>query len=155
MADVAEALNVVRNALAGNRYRYLSEKDLQAGLAAALAEAGLDAHREQQITGGRIDFLVNLGLHVVGVEVKVKGNVDALRRQIERYAEDVGVHADAGGEDDRVSGPFCLGHGPTGREPGVALVGSFQQQAHRCLVRGREQPGRLRGAGGATAGGLA
>ena len=93
MADVAESLNVVRNALAGNRYRYLSEKDLQAGLAAALAEAGLDAHREQQITGGRIDFLVNLGLHVVGVEVKVKGNVDALRRQIERYAEDVGVHA--------------------------------------------------------------
>lgn len=49
--------------------------------------------------------------------------------------EDVGVHADAGGEDDRVAGPFRLGHGPAGREPGVALIGSLQQQGQAQALR--------------------
>lgn len=72
------------DALSGKRYRYHNEVALHEGLAAALDEAGIDYQREVHVTGGRIDFVVD----DVGIEVKVNGSPDALRRQIVRYAAD-------------------------------------------------------------------
>ena len=71
-------------ALSGKRYTYNAEIRLHAGLPAPLDDRDIAYERELHVTGGRIDFVVGS----VGVEVKIKGSVDALRRQIERYSED-------------------------------------------------------------------
>ena len=71
-------------ALRGKRYSYRNEVDLHEGLAAALDEAGIWYEREVKVAGGRIDFIVPaIGL---GIEVKIKGSAEALRRQIVGYA---------------------------------------------------------------------
>jgi hypothetical protein len=74
----------VRTAVEAGRYHYGSEADLQHGLDLAFEKARLPWTPEVVCAGGRIDYLVG---HV-GVEVKVKGSADALRRQITRYAAD-------------------------------------------------------------------
>lgn len=80
----------VIEALSGKRYRYRTEVDLHEGLAAALEGAGIWYEREVKVVGGRIDFIVPaIGL---GIEVKIKGTPDALRRQIVRYAADERLH---------------------------------------------------------------
>jgi hypothetical protein len=64
------------------RYRYRDEVELHAGLSAALTEAGIAHEREVYVNGGRIDFLIGS----VGVEVKIKGTIGEIRRQLARYA---------------------------------------------------------------------
>jgi hypothetical protein len=76
-------------ALSNRRYRYSSEVVLHAGLAEALTEAGIDHQREVQVAGGRIDFLIGS----LGIEVKIKGTVEALGRQLRRYAADPRIDA--------------------------------------------------------------
>jgi hypothetical protein len=81
---VSEALDEVVAALSSKRYRYTGETVLHMGLAHALTTSGIDHEREVRVVGGRIDFIVGR----IGIEVKVKGSAEALRRQIERYAGD-------------------------------------------------------------------
>jgi len=68
----------------GRRYRYRDEATLHEALSAVLDEAKVTHEHEVRITGGRIDFVVGR----VGIEVKVKGSVEVLRRQLEGYSAD-------------------------------------------------------------------
>ena len=72
----------VVNVLARRRFRYNTEVDLHEAIAAAFDAAGIAYEREVQIAGGRIDFIVR----DVGIEVKIKGSTEALRRQVEGYS---------------------------------------------------------------------
>lgn len=63
------------------RFNFGNEKELQDGIAFALAGAGIPFAREVQIGNGRIDFMVK----DIGIEVKVGGSLSALTRQAHRY----------------------------------------------------------------------
>lgn len=80
MASTTEVIDALR----GNRYRYRRETDLHDGLSLALTEAGIEHEREVVVTGGRIDFVIGS----LGIEVKIGGGTQPLRRQIEGYAVD-------------------------------------------------------------------
>lgn len=65
------------------RYRYADEAQLQEGIAAALAEAGIPAVREVPLTSAdKIDLMAGR----VGIEVKIGGQPAAVTRQLRRYA---------------------------------------------------------------------
>jgi hypothetical protein len=71
-------------ALRGVNFRFVSEAELQEGIARVLTERGLAFEREVKLAAAdRIDFLVG----TVGIEVKVDGPLSALTRQIYRYAK--------------------------------------------------------------------
>jgi hypothetical protein len=74
-SQVADVLRQVRVAMT-------TEKDLQAGIGEALTQAGIQHRREVTVTGGVIDFTVGR----IGIEVKVKGSVSSVARQLQRYA---------------------------------------------------------------------
>lgn len=82
-------------ALAGFRYRYQDEAELQAGLAEVLGRGPRLSQvigrvdREHRLDArSRIDFLVtSRSGRRYGVEVKMQGSPTALRRQLWRYAE--------------------------------------------------------------------
>lgn len=65
------------------RFTYRSEDELQEGLTAALAAAGLPVHREVRLS--RIDR-VDLLIDHIGVEVKLAGAAADVGRQLLRYA---------------------------------------------------------------------
>jgi hypothetical protein len=70
--------------LSGWRFRGHNEAVLQGTVLESLEHAGLPFIREYRINPrDRIDFLVGS----VGVELKVQGRADDVRRQLERYAE--------------------------------------------------------------------
>lgn len=70
--------------IAGFRYSWRDEADLQAGIACVLADAGLTVERELLVAPRcRVDLHVDR----VGIEVKVKGNAESVLRQLQRYAE--------------------------------------------------------------------
>ena len=97
-------------ALDGRRFNHDNEAELQIGIAEALREAGVRFQQERQLGQDRIDFFLPTGptreraeqafgrqletlesfaLRVnsgIGVEVKVKGAVSAVTRQLLRYA---------------------------------------------------------------------
>jgi hypothetical protein len=77
----------VRDALARYRLPVSVEKAMQGAVESALRAEGLAFRREVTRGADRIDFLVG----TVGVELKVKGSVSEVLRQLERYAlwEDV------------------------------------------------------------------
>lgn len=83
VADVAQAL--VRLDVRGSA----NERDVQAAIAAALDRAGLAYQREVPIVGGRIDFMVGN----TGIEVKVKGSLSDLTRQVSAYTDEPGLDA--------------------------------------------------------------
>ena len=105
-----EHMRKVQAALAGRRFPLEDEKQTQAAIAAAFAEAGLTAEREVPVTGGVIDFVVTVsepscGTHAsgmaaplrsmrfrhIGIEVKIKGGAAAIGRQIKGYAAEDGL----------------------------------------------------------------
>jgi hypothetical protein len=66
-----------------HRFTYRDEGQLQDGLAAVFAAQAVVAEREVRLASrDRIDFLVGR----VGVEVKTRGQVAAVARQLQRYA---------------------------------------------------------------------
>lgn len=74
------------SAIRGHLYRFANEDELQQGLAAALEAAGLDVAREVSVDArNRIDLMVGR----IGIEVKVKGGVAEVNRQLCRYAPHV------------------------------------------------------------------
>lgn len=77
--SLAERIVVV---LRRQRLPLNDEKQLQAAIATALTEAGLEHEREVKLAPGSvIDFLVG----DVGIEVKIKGQRKSIYRQCERY----------------------------------------------------------------------
>ena len=65
-------------------FRYRDERQLQAHLAQAFEQFGLQATREVIIDPrNRIDFAIGR----IGVEVKVDGTLADIRRQLSRYAQ--------------------------------------------------------------------
>lgn len=76
LADLAEII-------CGYRYRFVDERDLQDGIEQALRARSIDYCREKALSApDRPDFLVD----GIAVEVKVKGSLADLLRQIGRYA---------------------------------------------------------------------
>lgn len=75
----------IERILSEHRYSYASEAELQAGLAEVLASHGIAFEREVELGAeDRIDFLLPDGL---GLEVKVKGSLAQVTRQLHRYAQ--------------------------------------------------------------------
>lgn len=110
MSAATEATRAIANLLAGHRYHYASEAELQTTIGHILTRDGYSVRREVTLDDARqdrIDFLIarhpNLagkrrleGKHprdfdgastpVIGIEAKVKGgNIAAIRRQVLRY----------------------------------------------------------------------
>jgi hypothetical protein len=81
----------IRAVLAGYRFRFSSERELQDGIARVLDDAGFTHRREAPLgplgRSGTIDFLVG----DVGVEIKIKGALAQVTRQLHRYAEESAV----------------------------------------------------------------
>jgi hypothetical protein len=70
-------------ALRGHAYLYTDEHALHRAIDEALTEAEIPFAPEVNLSArDRIDYLAG----DIGIEVKVKGNVDTLRRQLTRYA---------------------------------------------------------------------
>jgi hypothetical protein len=66
-----------------HRFTYRDEGQLQNGLAGVFTDQGVVAEREVRLASrDRIDFLVGR----IGVEVKTRGQVAAVARQLQRYA---------------------------------------------------------------------
>lgn len=82
------SLSELRKHLAQYRYRFDTEADLQEKIEAALKAIGVSYEREFVLDPkNRIDFLVGN----VGVEIKVKGSLADVTRQVHRYLAFEGV----------------------------------------------------------------
>lgn len=70
-------------AIRAHRYVWQNEDQLQEGLAGALTASGWTVEREVRLSEvSRIDLLIGR----VGIEVKIAGTVEAVARQLQRYA---------------------------------------------------------------------
>lgn len=79
MSDVA----AISAALASRAFRFVTEDDLQRGIAEAFVADGITHGREVVLSKkDRIDFMVGR----VGLEVKIGGSISALTAQLIRYA---------------------------------------------------------------------
>src|SRR5262245_17902478 len=66
------------------RYAAPTEASLQEGIAESLRRAGLAFEREVELwPGSRIDFMAG----AIGVEIKIKGGLSEVTRQLHRYAQ--------------------------------------------------------------------
>lgn len=84
----------VTRVLRENRFRYSGERDLQAGIAIALAAAGLNAQREAALGDmGTIDFLIDHEGARLGVEIKIRGSRPEVTRQVHRYLQHASIEA--------------------------------------------------------------
>jgi hypothetical protein len=87
--NAAALTSTVGELLRVARLTWQNETQLQEELSALLSAAGIHHQREVALTGSqrpgteRIDFLLPDG---VGMEIKVKGSVPAVTRQLQRYA---------------------------------------------------------------------
>lgn len=76
-------LGQLSNLLAGFRYRFTDERDLQDGIERVLRSSGLPYRREPVLSApDRPDFLVG----DLAIEVKIQGTLPQLLRQVSRYA---------------------------------------------------------------------
>lgn len=83
-------MDEVARLLAGRRFLYASEDDLQRALASILENEGYEPRREVRLSRrDRIDLMVGR----VGIEVKVAGKPEAVMRQLVRYSESPEVDA--------------------------------------------------------------
>jgi predicted SpoU family rRNA methylase len=72
-------------ALQARRFRHTNEKELQDGIESVLTEIGARFEREKQLgPKDRVDFFVKAG---IALEVKIKGSLADVTRQLHRYAE--------------------------------------------------------------------
>jgi aromatic ring-opening dioxygenase catalytic subunit (LigB family) len=79
-----ERLQQLTTLLNQYRYSYVSEKELQDGIANALEKEGISFKRELCVSkSDRPDFVVG----DIAIEVKIKGSISDLLRQIARYAK--------------------------------------------------------------------
>lgn len=89
----ADAALVVANDLSGFTYRWTTEAELQAAMHTVLVER-FHTDREKALSRrDRPDFLVNVGMFTVAIEVKVQASRSSVIRQLGRYAEHSSVDA--------------------------------------------------------------
>jgi hypothetical protein len=70
--------------LEGAHYHTTKEDTFQQEVAEVLATHGVEFEREFRLSGGdRVDFLVGR----VAIEMKIKGGINAVLRQLQRYAQ--------------------------------------------------------------------
>jgi hypothetical protein len=90
MTEHTTASDQIAALISRHRFRYRDETQLQAGIAQVLAEGGVTAVAEAQLSAcDRIDFLAG----AVGIEVKVAGSRANVTRQLRRYAASARVEA--------------------------------------------------------------
>jgi len=143
-----EATNAIATLLAGHRYAYTAERELQTTIAHVLRNDGYTVRQEVSLTAAdRIDFLVarwpNLAAKmrldyrearesvrcsaasspVIGIETKVKGAVMDVRRQVLRYLE-----------SDRVDGLVLVSNKFTHAAAVKALLGE-KPVVFCCIAR--------------------
>jgi len=83
-ATLARQLERIVEVLLRHRFRFSCEKDLQRGVEQALISCGLSLVREKVLSEGeRADFWVA----PIAVEVKIKGGLSVVTRQLMRYAD--------------------------------------------------------------------
>lgn len=83
MPTLEDILGALRRA----KVRYATELGLHLDLAKALADAGIPSVSEHRLSGkDRVDVVVRTEAGLVAVEVKVRGSVDEIDRQVARYA---------------------------------------------------------------------
>lgn len=78
-------MRAVVTALRGKRLPMHDEKACQEAIAKVLREERFQFTREAKVTGGIIDFKVAME---TGIEVKLKGSIADIRRQVNKYAAD-------------------------------------------------------------------
>ena len=72
--------------IAAQKYRYSSEKDLQNALESLFTQNNISYEREFRLSKKDIvDFLVQVDIGSIGLEIKIDGTRNALLRQINRY----------------------------------------------------------------------
>lgn len=77
-------VEVVERALRSHRFRFVDERELQAGIEQVLRASGVEFVREARLgAAGTIDFLIG----ALGVEIKVQGALAEVTRQVHRYAQ--------------------------------------------------------------------
>lgn len=82
----------IRNALRDHRFAHANEAELETGVEQVLTAMGLAVHRQVRLSGqDRIDVMTDLPRGDqpavrLGIEIKVKGPADGVRRQLVRYA---------------------------------------------------------------------
>lgn len=82
-------LEQLSSLLAGFRYRFTDERDLQDGIERVLRSSGSPYRREPVLSApDRPDFLVD----DIAIEIKIQGSLSQLLRQVSRYATHDEVH---------------------------------------------------------------
>lgn len=81
--DMPVHASQIIDVLERHSFRYRDEKQLQHLLQVALQRGGIETVREVDLPerAGRIDLVADR----VGIEVKIDGSTNAVRRQLERY----------------------------------------------------------------------
>lgn len=80
---MASAAHLVR-LLEGAKYHTIPEEIFQREVAEVLEHHGIEFKREFRLSGkDRVDFLVGR----VAIEMKIDGGLNAVRRQLQRYAQ--------------------------------------------------------------------
>lgn len=90
---MTQALDFIRSTLERYTFKPLSEADLQAQVAAALAAAGVEVNREVLAERGRYDILARTRGARVVLELKLRASAPAVERQAQRYALTADVDA--------------------------------------------------------------
>ncbi|BAU32483.1 hypothetical protein [Microcella alkaliphila] len=86
------AVAALVGALSTLRPTYTNEADLQRAIADHLTERGYTVQREVELSGAdRID--IYLPVLRFGIEVKIKGNLSTVERQLTRYAASPAIDA--------------------------------------------------------------
>lgn len=79
-----DAIADLNGILGGYRFRFVTETDLQNGIEQALIENRIPFVREKPLSKqDRPDFMIN----GIAVEIKIKGTLASVLRQISRYAD--------------------------------------------------------------------
>lgn len=85
----------IKAAFARVRFQYTNERELQRGIELVLERSfGSALRRELRLSGGknRLDFAVGVeGVDLTAIEVKTRGTLSELTRQVQRYAADPAV----------------------------------------------------------------
>lgn len=82
------SVNALKDVLRQYRYSFNSEKDLQDGIEKVLKLEEFEFKREFKLNNtDRPDFMID----GIAIEIKTKGSLAALLRQVHRYAQDNAV----------------------------------------------------------------
>ena len=83
-------MDIIADIIRSHKFRCGTEDELQRGIDAALSASSIEHEREYRLSEkDRIDFLCG----DVGIEVKTKGALAEVTRQVHRYVQNASVNA--------------------------------------------------------------